>query len=146
MGSSCCKENYTTNIIGPILFNGNYELEIEFINIMSKLQNFLINNNLVYSYDIYHKNENGLIANINNLKESLFITSEPYYIKEIYIYDEHLIDLKKIIKIYKTNKIIIEYCNFKKKYVNSNKIYIKRFQQFNKKIEENINDYISDSD
>ena len=74
MGCNCSREKYTTYITGPIIFNGNFELEIEFIIIMCKLQNFLIHNNLVYSYDIYHKNENGLIVNINNLKESLFIT------------------------------------------------------------------------
>ena len=101
MGCNCCRENYITYISGPIVFNGNTKLEIEFIDMMSKLKNFLKNNNLVYSYDIYHKNEKGSIVNINNSKKSIYITSEPYYIKEIYSYNEKLIDLKNIIEIYK---------------------------------------------
>lgn len=144
MGCNCCREKYITYISGPIIFNGDTKLEIEFINMMSKLKIFLKNNNLVYSYDIYYKNENGLIVNINNSeKTNIYISSEPYYIKEIYSYNDKLIDLKKIIEIYKTNQIIKNYSDFKKKYINSNKINIMRIQQFNEKLSLDINHYIN---
>ena len=73
MGCNCCREKYRTYISGPIVFNGDTKLEIEFIDMMSKLKNFLKNNNLVYSYDIYYKNEHGLIVNINNSEKKKYI-------------------------------------------------------------------------